>query len=114
MISKSRRARTDARSARASAPPGRPDPNGVPTMRRFIVGVFAVIGAFVSVIIAALVALAIWGSSGTTPVAEATVLNLDLTEALADTAPREGLAAVFADQKPTLRDVLDAIERAGN
>ena len=83
-------------------------------MRRFIVGFFAVIGAFVSVIIAALVALAIWGSSGTTPIAEATVLNLDLTEALSDTAPREGLSAVFADQKPTLRDVLDAIERAGN
>jgi protease-4 len=83
-------------------------------MRRFIVGFFAVIGAFVSVIIAALIALAIWGSSATTPVAEGTVLSLNLTEGLSDTAPREGLGALLGDQKPTLRDVLDAIERAAN
>lgn len=83
-------------------------------MRRFIVGFFAVIGVFVSVIIGGLIALAIWGSSGATAVTEATVLNLDLTEALSDTPPREGLGALFGDLKPTLRDVLDAIERAGN
>src|SRR5215467_9038410 len=83
-------------------------------MRRFIVGFFAIIGAFVSLVIAALIALAIWGPSATVPVAEATVLNLNLTEALSDTAPREGLGALLGDQKPTLRDLLDAIERAGN
>jgi protease IV len=83
-------------------------------MRRFIVGFFAVIGALVSVIIAALVALAIWGSPASTPVAEGTVLSLNLTEGLSDTAPREGLAALVGESKPTLRDVLDAIERAGN
>ena len=83
-------------------------------MRRFIVGFFAVIGVFVSVIIGALIALAIWGSSGTAPLAEGTVLSLNLTEGLSDTAPREGLGAVLGEQKATLRDVLDAIERAGN
>jgi protease IV len=83
-------------------------------MRRFIVGFFAVIGAFVSLVIVALVALAIWGSSATTPVAEGTVLSLNLTEGLSDVAPREGLAALIGESKPTLRDVLDAIERAGN
>ena len=82
-------------------------------MRRFIVGFFAVIGAFVSLVIVALFALAIWGSSATAPVAEGTVLSLDLTAGLSDIAPREGLGALFSDQKPTLRDVLDAIERAG-
>src|ERR1051326_3257224 len=83
-------------------------------MRRFIVGFFAVIGAFVSLVLVALVALAIWGSSATTPVAEGTVLSLNLTEGLSDVAPREGLAALIGESKPTLRDVLDAIERAGN
>src|SRR5579859_4453900 len=83
-------------------------------MRRFIVGFFAVIGAFVSFIIVALIALVIWGSSATTPVAEGTVLSLNLTEGLSDVAPREGLGAIFGAQKATLRDVLDAIERAGN
>ena len=82
-------------------------------MRRFIVGFFAVIGALVCVMIAALVALAIWGSPASSPLAEGTVLSLDLTEALSDTAPREGLAAFIGESKPTLRDVLDAIERAG-
>ncbi|HXA71692.1 MAG TPA: signal peptide peptidase SppA [Stellaceae bacterium] len=83
-------------------------------MRRFIVGFFAVIGALVSVIIAALVVLAIWGSPASTPVAEGTVLSLNLTEGLSDTAPREGLSALLGESKATLRDVLDAIERAGN
>jgi protease-4 len=83
-------------------------------MRRFIVGLFAIIGAFVSVVIVALVALAIWGSSASSPVADGTVLSLNLSEGLSDTAPREGLAALLGDLKPTLRDVLDAIERAGN
>jgi len=83
-------------------------------MRRLIVGFFAVIGALFCVIIAALVALAIWGSPASAPVAEGTVLSLNLTEALADTAPREGLSALLGEAKPTLHDVLDAIERAGN
>jgi protease IV len=82
-------------------------------MRRFIVGLFAAIGAFFTLIFVSLIALAIWGSSATTPVAEGTVLRLNLTEGLSDTAPREGLGAIFADQKATLRDVLDAIEKAG-
>jgi protease-4 len=83
-------------------------------MRRFIVGFFAVIGALVSAIVVALAALAIWGTPASTPVAEGTVLSLNLTEALSDTAPREGLAALLGESKATLRDVLDAIERAGN
>src|SRR5260370_22525810 len=83
-------------------------------MRRFIVGFFAVIGALVSVIIAALVVLAIWGSPASTPVAEGTVLSLNLTEGLSDRATREGLSALLGESKATLRDVLDAIERAGN
>ena len=83
-------------------------------MRRFIVGFFAIIGALVSVIVLALVALAIWGSPASTPVAEGTVLSLNLTEGLSDTAPREGLSALIGETKATLRDVLDAIERAGN
>jgi len=83
-------------------------------MRRFIVGFFAVIGIFVSVIVVALVALAIWGSSASVPVAEGTVLGLDLTEGLSDVAPREGLAALLGESKPTLRDMLDAIEGAGD
>ena len=83
-------------------------------MRRFIVGFFAVIGAFFTVLVVGLLVLAIWGSSATTPIGESAVLSLNLTEGLSDTAPREGLGAVFVEQKPTLRDVLDAIERAGN
>src|SRR5260370_28771311 len=83
-------------------------------MRRFIVGFFAVIGALVSVIIAALVVLAIWGSPASPPVAEGTVLSLNLTEGLSDTAPREGLSALLGQSKATVRDVLASIERGAN
>jgi protease IV len=83
-------------------------------MRRFIVGFFAVIGALGSLFIAALVALVMWGTSASLPVADGTVLSLNLTEGLADTPPPEGLAGLLSESKPTLRDVLDAIERAGN
>ena len=60
-------------------------------MRRFIVGFFAVIGALVSLIIAALVALAIWGTPASTPVAEGTVLSLNLTEGLSVRATEEAV-----------------------
>ena len=83
-------------------------------MRRFIVGFFAIIGAAVSLFIAALVALAIWAAPASIPVAEGTVLSLNLTESLSDTPPPEGIATLLGGSKPTLRDVLDAIEGAGN
>ena len=81
-------------------------------MRRFIVGFFAVIGGAVSLFIVVVAGLLIWGTSSPAPVGDSTVLSLNLNQALTD-GPPDALAGLLGEAQPTLRDVLDALERAG-
>jgi protease IV len=82
-------------------------------MRRFIIGFFAILGAFVSLVMALLVAALIWGAPSTPTVADGTVLTLNLNKGLVDGPPPDALAAIFGEEQPTLHDALDALERAG-
>ena len=81
-------------------------------MRRIVVGFFALIGVFFF----ALIALAVGGwlflAPREKPLGAANVLMLDLTRPLAEAAPDAGIERVFLGEQPTLRDVLDGIERA--
>jgi len=82
-------------------------------MRRFIVGFFAVVGAFACLTFALLAAALIWGAPATPTVADATVVTLNLNKGLVDGPPLDALANLFGEEQPTLHDALDALERAG-
>src|SRR5689334_20255567 len=88
-------------------------PEGVSPMRRFVVGLLATIGALV-------VLLTIGGAvawhflAPRAPViAASTVLDLDLTKPLAKGPDEHGLRRLLFEERVTLRDVLDALQRGG-
>src|SRR6201987_4360155 len=83
-------------------------------MRRVIVGFFAAVG-FLTVLLVLGAMLLIGGLKPTvTPLANNIILTVDLTQAPAE-GPRENrLLQLLVGPKPTLRDVLDAIETASN
>jgi protease IV len=81
-------------------------------MRRFIVRVFAGVGFFFVALIVLVVALVLWAKPREASIADGTVLTLDLTEALPDAPPAADLIHLFAAEKMTLRDAVDALQRA--
>jgi protease IV len=84
-------------------------------MRRFFVGLFAVIGvvAFVGFlgIVGVTVALVKLGGKGA-ELPESIVLTADLSGGLADEADPDSLGKLLTGDKTTLRDVVDALTRA--
>jgi protease-4 len=84
-------------------------------MRRFIVGLLAVFG-FLAMAFVVIVGLAVWHFAGShgQPVAERTVLDVDLTQPLPDMPPTDKLSQLFSGERTTLRDVIDALDRAGD
>src|SRR6266568_5668127 len=88
-------------------------PGGVPRMRRFIVGFFAVIGILV-VLVALGSALAWRFLAPKAPViAASTILDLDLTRSLAKSPSQDVFRQLLLEEHLSLRDVLDALQRAG-
>ncbi len=82
-------------------------------MRRLVVGFFAVIG-FAAVLLVAGVLLVIGGlKPSVTPLPGNIVLTADLTRELPEGSGEDPLLRLLAGNKPTMRDVLDAIEAAG-
>jgi protease IV len=83
-------------------------------MRRFFVGFFAVIGvvAFVGVlaIVGGIVTLA--KSGNTMPLPDSIVLTADLSGGLTDTPDPDATSRLLFGQKMTLRDFVDAVDRA--
>jgi protease-4 len=80
-------------------------------MKKVIVGILAGIGALVVVLsLLGLVAAACGGKGG---VPKRTVLELNLERGLIETRPDNPLA-FLGRQQPTLRDVVEALERAGD
>jgi protease IV len=85
-------------------------------MRRFVVGVFAAIGILTVLGIVALgaIGVAAWRLA---PVRQslpgAIVLRADLNRGLAKGAGQDALADIMFGAKPTLRDFVDALDRAG-
>src|SRR3954471_8975671 len=83
-------------------------------MRRFFVGIFAVIG-FATVLFVAGIMLLVGGlKPSVTPLPGNILLSVDLTRDLPEGASQEPILRLLAGSKPTLRDFLDAIEAAGN
>ncbi len=83
-------------------------------MRRFLVGLFAAIG-IVTMLAVVAVGAAVWHVAASRPGLPGTiVLHADLSRGLGKGASRDRLSALVFGRKETLRDVLDALERAGN
>ncbi len=84
-------------------------------MRRLIVGIFAGIGLFFVVVIAGAVTLAVWASHRTPPIADNTIVTLDLTQPFPDTPQSNSIPQrLLGPDRQSLLDVLDGLERAGN
>src|SRR5216683_106757 len=81
-------------------------------MRRFVIGFFAVVGFLTVLLILGAVLLITGLKPHVTPLAENIILNLDLTQGLAEGPREERLLRILVGAKPTLRDVLDGIETA--
>ncbi|HXQ50533.1 MAG TPA: signal peptide peptidase SppA [Stellaceae bacterium] len=82
-------------------------------MRRFIVGFFAIIGALVVLVIVAGIGIAVYGRKAPVRIADNTVLALDIGAGFSDAAPSDGLSQFLFPGRPPLKDVLDALEKAG-
>jgi protease-4 len=81
-------------------------------MRRLFVRIFATIGFIFTFLVFAIVALLFWVKPAAVPVPQATVLTLNLERALSDGPASESLSGFLGEPQPSLRDVLDALERA--
>ena len=82
-------------------------------MRRLIVRIFATIGFIFTFLVVAIFALLVWVKPPSVPVPDTTVLTLSLDHALADAPAGDGLSGYLSEPQPSLRDVLDTLERGG-
>jgi len=83
-------------------------------MRRFVVGFFTVVGLIVVLLV---VGGAIAWRVLVPPapgIASSTILSLELGQSLAEASPADPYAKLFFEETPSLRDVLDALQRAGD
>src|SRR5260221_3463128 len=87
-------------------------PQGVPRMRRFIVGFFAVIG--ILVVLAAVGGALAWRflAPKAPVIAASTILDLDLTRGLAKSPSQDVFGQLLFEEHLALRDGLDPLQRA--
>jgi protease IV len=83
-------------------------------MRRLIIGFFALIGVLAFSVIALVVIALIVAQPGAKRLAATDILALDLTQPLPDAAPDDGVERILLGERVTLRDVTDALTRAGD
>ncbi|MDE1904379.1 MAG: signal peptide peptidase SppA, partial [Alphaproteobacteria bacterium] len=82
-------------------------------MRRFIVGLLAVIGAVTLLGMLSTVGVVIWAKVRQPGVPAAAILTLDVDGNLPDAPRNRGLLALLQPQQSSLRDVVDALDKAG-
>jgi protease IV len=83
-------------------------------MRRFVLGLFAAIG-IVAVLMVIGLAVVVWQvAAGKPSVPDSIVLSLDLERGLIEGPSQDALSTVVFGNKQTMRDFLDALERAGD
>jgi len=83
-------------------------------MRRFVIGFFAAVG-FLTALLAVGAVLLIGGlKPRVTPLADNIILTVDLTRGLEEGPSEDHLLRLLVGAEPTLRDVLDGIERASD
>src|ERR1700758_5016832 len=83
-------------------------------MRRVLVRFFAAVGFLTTLTVIGAVLLVTGLKPQVTPLGANIILNIDLTQGLAEGAREDRLLRLLLGAKPTLRDVLDAIETASN
>src|SRR6185437_9320003 len=83
-------------------------------MRRIIVGFFALIGLFFFGLMVVLLVALFVAAPGEKKLAQSNILMLDLTQSLPETPPDGGVERVLLGEQRNFRDVLDALERAGD
>src|SRR3954449_7604098 len=81
-------------------------------VRRFFVGILALIGFFVVLAVGVAAGAWVWLKPKPAAIADTTVLTIDLTQNLAEAAPDDPLSRFLVEEKPTLRDVVEGIDRA--
>jgi protease IV len=81
-------------------------------MKRFIVGALAVIGALSVLFVAGLILLVLAAATGKPAVPGTLVLELELDEPLQEQGAEDSLAGAFGAEKATVRDVVEALEKA--
>lgn len=82
-------------------------------MRRFVVGLLAVIGVVTLLIMIAGVGLAVWIRISGPSVPEAALLTLDVDGNLPDAPQNGGLLSLLQPHETSLRDVVGALDKAG-
>jgi len=82
-------------------------------MKRFFIGSLAVVGGLSLLFVGALLGLVMLGTASEPGVPDSVVLELELDEPLEEYVPEDSLATAFGPGKQTVRDVVDALEKAG-
>ena len=83
-------------------------------MRRFIVGILAVIGALVILLVVGSAVAWHFLKPRAPTIVASSILSLDLTKPLAKGSAEDGVRQILFEAEPTLRDVLDALQRAAD
>ncbi|MDE2513279.1 MAG: signal peptide peptidase SppA, partial [Alphaproteobacteria bacterium] len=82
-------------------------------MRRFVVGLLAVIGAVTLLGMLSTVGVVIWTKFHGPGVPAAAILTLDVDGNLSDAPRNDGLLALLQPHQTSLRDAVDALDKAG-
>ncbi|MDE1968882.1 MAG: signal peptide peptidase SppA [Alphaproteobacteria bacterium] len=82
-------------------------------MRRFVVGLLAVIGAVTLLGMLSTVGVVIWAKFHGPGVPAAAILTLDVDGNLSDAPRNDGLLALLQPHQTSLRDAVDALDKAG-
>src|ERR1700720_3933720 len=81
-------------------------------MRRLLLGFFAIVGFFTVLLIGGVALLVAGLKPQVTPLANHIILNVDLTQGLAEGSHGDRLLRLLVGAEPTLSEVLDGIETA--
>ena len=82
-------------------------------MRRFVVGLFAVIGAVTLLGMLSTAGVVIWAKMSGPGVPASAILTLDVDGNFPDAPRNGGLLTLLQPQRTSLRDVVDALDKAG-
>ena len=82
-------------------------------MKRFFIGSLALVGGLTVLFVGAVLGLVMLGAASKPGVPDRVVLELELDEPLVEHEVEESLASAFGQERLTVRDVVDALEKAG-
>ena len=83
-------------------------------MRKFIVGLLAVIGAFSILAVIVVIGIVLLSRLSTPTVPGKTIIELDLDRNLVEDVPDDAIAKAMTSDLTLVRDIVEGLERAGN